>query len=142
MSDEPLTHIRRTPLPWRETHKTVCGRPVSQYPDDLVVTLEQAKAMQRRLGQQRFALAICMTCAHNVGHWVRWDDDPLGRMQREVTGGGFGKVEPEIVNELRAIALLIDAHREEFDGLVADFAGGGITTMAQLRQKRAQRRTS
>lgn len=142
MRDEPLTHISRTPLPWRDPGKTVCGHPIAQYPDHLVVNLADARAMQKRLGKQRFALAICMTCAHNVGHWASWDENPFGRMQREVTGGGFGKREPELEAELRAIATLIAARRDEFDGLVAAFASGDVPTIQQLRQKRASKATS
>lgn len=138
-ADEPLTHITRTALPWREATKTVCGHPVAQYPAGLVVNLADARVMQRRLGKQRFALAICMTCAHNVGHWVEWDENPIGRMEREVTGGAFGKREPVLEAELRAIAALIELHREEFDDLVSSYVNRDVVTMAQLRRQRAGR---
>lgn len=139
MSDEPLTHIARTSPPWRDASKTVCGRLISQYADGLVVNLADARAMQRRLGKQRFALAICMTCAHNVGNWAEWDDSPVRRMEREVTGGAFGRREPVIEHELRAIAALIDRHGDEFNELVESFASGDVVTMSDLRRKRAQK---
>lgn len=141
-TDEPLTHITRTPLPWRDATKTVCGRPINQYPDSLVVNLTDARAMRRRLGQQRFALAICMTCAHNVDRWVDWDENPIARMEREVTGGGFGKREPTVEAELRAIAALIERHRAEFDEIVEGYVSGDVMTIAQLRNQRARRVTS
>ena len=46
-----LTHIARPPLPWRDSGKTVCGQPISQYADGRVVGLADAHAMLRRLGQ-------------------------------------------------------------------------------------------
>ena len=39
------------PLPWRDSGKTVCGQPISQYADGRVVGLADAHAMLRRLGQ-------------------------------------------------------------------------------------------
>lgn len=135
---EPLTHIARTGLPWRDATKTVCGHPINQYADGLVVNLADAQAMQCRLGQQRFALAICMTCANHVGNWAEWDNDPRVRMAREVTGGDFGKFDPVIVHELRAMAMLIERHRDEFDDAVAAFASGDVVTMRELRQRRAR----
>ena len=136
MTDQPLTHIIRTGLPWREATKTVCGRPVTQYPANLVINLRDAVAMQRRLGTQRFALAICMTCAHHVNRWVEWDTDPQQRMEREVTGGGFGKIDPLLDAELRAIAALISAHRDEFDQTVEAFVNKDVVTMSDLRAQR------
>lgn len=139
MNDEPLKHIARTPLPWRESGKTVCGKPISQYVKGLVLSLEEAFALSRRLGAQRFALTHCMTCAHNANRWTRWEDSPVARMEREVTGGAFGKRESILEHELRSIADLIAAHREEFDERVESYANGDVTTMAGLRRKRAQR---
>lgn len=133
----PLTHIARTPLPWRAATKTVCGKPVTNYPTERVIGLHDAVAMQRRMGTQRFALAICMTCANNVGHWAEWDSDPVGRMEREVTGGGFRKIEPVVEHELRAMAALIAGHREEFDAMVESYASGGVVSMSDLRKQRA-----
>lgn len=135
---EALTHITRTGLPWRAADRTVCGKPISQYPAQLVINLADAQAMQRRLGQQRFALAICMTCAHNVGHWAEWDANPVMRFQREVNGNGMGRDRHDelIERELRAIAALIAAHRDEFDDMVTALADGSVVTMQQLRRQR------
>ena len=131
-----LTHIARPPLPWRDSGKTVCGQPISQYADGRVVGLADAHAMQRRLGKQRFALAICMTCAHNVGRWASWDNDPIARMEREVSGGAFGKRDPILEHELRAIAALIAAHPDEFSDLVSSYADGGVVSLAAHRKER------
>lgn len=134
MNPEPLTHIIRTPLPWRAADKTVCGRLVAEYRPELVITIEDARAMSKRLGQQRFALVICMTCAHHIGSWCRWEDNPLSRMEREVSGGGWGRVDPLIVAELRAIAALVEAHRDQFDAAVAAFVNGDVVDIKNLRK--------
>jgi len=139
VADEPLTHIARPPLPWRESDKTICGHPVSQYVDGLVINVADAHAAVRRLGKQRFALTHCMTCAHNVGNWSTWEDDPRARMARELDHLGMTKAEPVIEHELRAIALLIEAHRGEFDDLVQSYASGDVVSMDSLRRSRAER---
>jgi len=139
VSDEPLTHIGRTSLPWREATKTVCGRLIADYADGLVVTLADAQAMQKRLGKQRFALAICMTCAHNVGNWAEWDSHPIARMEREVTGGRWGSPDPVLVAELRAIAALIDQHREDFDAMVAAYVSGDVVSVTELRNRKRRK---
>ena len=139
MSDEPLTHIARTPLPWRDSGLTVCGKPVSQYVDGLVISLDDARATARRLGKQRFAMTHCMTCASNCTRWAKWEDDPRARMAREIGYLGPSKTDEIIEAELRAIALLIASHRDEFDALVEAHASGGVVTMQELRRRRAGR---
>lgn len=136
---EPLTHIARPPLPWRESGKTICGHPAGQYVDGLVINIVDAHAAVRRLGKQRFAMTHCMTCAQNVGNWSTWEDDPRARMAREMGHLGMTKAEPVIEHELRAIALLIEAHRDEFDNLVQSYLSGDVVTMDSLRRSRAQR---
>lgn len=138
-TDTRLNHIARTSLPWRDADRTICGQPVNQYADGVVINLRDAHAMARRLGQQRFALVICMTCANNANRWTEWDANPLGRMEREVTGGGFRKIDPVIVAELRAMAALIAAHRDEFDDIVRSYVEGDVVTIGDLRSKRNAR---
>jgi hypothetical protein len=56
----------------------------------------------------------------------RWDTNPVRVIAREAVRAGLGDRQPSnqpeasrFGNELRAIAALIDAHRDEFDGYVA-----------------------
>lgn len=140
MSDEPLTHIARTPLPWRDSGKTICGKPISQYRDGLVLSIDDARAAIRRLGKQRFAMTHCMTCAHNAGRWSKWEDDPRGRLAREIGFEGMTKTEPLVTYELFAIARLIEEHRSEFDAIVESYASGDVVTIDSLRRARAERR--
>lgn len=139
MSDEPLTHIARPPLPWRDSGKTICGKPISQYAEGLVINLADAHMSVRRMGKQRFALTHCMTCASNADRWDTWENNPRGRLAREIGYEGITKVDPIIEHEIRAFALLIEAHRDEFDALVESFASGGVVTMDSLRRARALR---
>ena len=136
---EPLTHIARPPLPWRESGKTICGHPVGQYVDGLVINLADAHAAARRLGQQRFALTHCMTCASNARNWSTWEDNPRARLAREMGHLGMTKAEPIVEHELRAIALLIEAHRDEFDDLVQSYTSGDVVTLRRSRAKRVRR---
>lgn len=138
MKDEPLTHIMRTSLPWRAATKTVCGRPTEQYRADLVVPLADAVKMRQRLGQQRFALVICMTCANCCNNWSEWDTNPVARMLSEVSDSSRRR-DPVVEAELRAIAALIAAHRDEFDSIVDGHVSGGVVTMGDLRKKRSRR---
>lgn len=134
--DGPLTHIARTALPWRDDalSRTICGHPVSQYAEGRVVNLKDARGDVRRLGRQRFALLYCMTCASWANRWAEWDADPVARMEREITGGAFGKREPIVVHELRAIAALIAAHEDEFREFVQAFASGEVISLADHKR--------
>lgn len=108
---EPLSHIQRTPLPWRESALTECGRPIAEMA--LVITVDEARRRAAEMGKQRFSLFHCMTCTHTVGSWPSWESDPLGRLSRESRGDL-----DLVTKELRAIAALIEAHRDEFDAFV------------------------
>ena len=140
-SDEPLRHIVRTSLPWREATKTICGKPITQYAPGLVLSLGEARALVRDLGKQRAAFVLCMTCASYTDRWAEWESNPVARMEREVVGGAFGSADPQIEAELRAIGLLVARHPDEFAELVRSFVDREVVTMADLRRQRARRRT-
>ena len=136
--DEPLTHIARPPLPWRDSGLTICGKPVTQYADGLVVNIADARAAVRRLGKSRFAMTHCMTCANNADRWWTWEENPGARMAREIGYLGMTKAEPIIHTELRVMALLIERYRDEFDEMVEAHASGGVVTMQELRRRRSR----
>lgn len=140
-SDEPLRHIMRTNLPWRPATKTVCGKPASQYAHGLVLSLAEARTMVRDLGKQRAALMLCMTCASHAERWAEWDVSPLARMEREVAGGAFGAPDPLVAAELRAFAMLVERHADEFAELVDSFVRGDVVPMSELRRQRAMRQS-
>lgn len=139
--DEPLHHIERPSLPWRPETKTGCGLDVAAVP---TWTRDEARAAARKLGRQRFSLFACMTCTTVFGNSPEWDSDPAGCLARicsRYTNNSYYR-EPafaqqqreQLAAELRAIAALIDAHRDEFDETVA-----GLSQAPSLDQKRRAR---
>lgn len=144
--DETFQHIRRTDLPWRPATRTRCGLVVDSLKPDRLITVEDAGAKWKRMGAQRAALFLCMSCVSRTSayYWPEWDVDPVGRFERELSNGmGRRKTdEPRLVElELRAIAILIADHRDEFDGLIALQRDGGLVQMSDLRRQRAKTKT-
>src|SRR5262245_21432113 len=120
---EPVDHIERPTLPWRAGPLiTECGLNAAS-----VKTLTRSE-FQKRLkeyGQQRTALLTCMTCSSTAARWRTWDEDPREAISREVEWEGRwsrDKHGHQLRDELRAIALLIERHREEFDETVKQVA--------------------
>jgi hypothetical protein len=113
---EPVDHILRPRLPWRDGPGiTECG-----YNAEKVQTLTRADYFTRvkSMGQQRAAMLTCMTCAQTASRWSTWDDDPRQAMQRELEWEGArwrNARGNRLHDELLAIEALIAAHREEFD---------------------------
>jgi hypothetical protein len=128
---ETLSHVERPNLPWRkpELALTECGKAAQGH-----ITIPRDEFIRRwkEWGQQRVAMTTCMTCLHTAERWAEWEEDPLHAMQRAIAhepyGGHwspkYGRTLAEADGksplriELRAIAILVERHREEFDGLV------------------------
>jgi hypothetical protein len=120
---EPVDHIERPRLPWRDAGTiTECGFDASK-----VQTLTRDEFFQRLkdYGQQRTAMLTCMTCSDTAKRWGTWTDDPRNALQREIEwewGRGYRARSDRgmrLHDEFLAIATLIENHREEFDGFVA-----------------------
>ncbi len=117
---EPVDHILRPTLPWRETTEiTECGFDASK-----VKTLTRPEFFDRlkELGKQRTAMMTCMTCSDTAGRWGTWDDDPRVAVQREIEwerGSAYWRARTDrghlLRDELLSIAALIEAHRAEFE---------------------------
>lgn len=140
---EPVDHIQRPALPWRRADSAIteCGYDASK-----VKTLTRAEFFQREkdLGKQRTAMMTCMTCADTARRWGSWEDDPRLAMGREVNwerGESYWRARTDrgqlLKDELTAIAALIEAHREEFDGILATNAQRQewLAKKAALKQK-------
>ena len=135
---EPLAHIARDPLPWRDPTDTdtECGKPASQFAK--VIPAEEAVAMWRRLGAQRASLFLCMTCKDSLNRWGRslgptyvlptFANKPLERFNRET-----GKRAEQLDIELRALGELVTRHRQEFEDLVS----GRVVPIAEVQRKAA-----
>lgn len=123
---EPVDHIVRPRLPWRSPNDpaiTECGYDASKVK---TLTREEYFSRVKDLGKQRCAMLTCMTCADTASRWGTWDDDPRLAVDREITwerGAHYWRVRDDrgrrLKDELVAISALIEAHREEFEGLVS-----------------------
>lgn len=114
-----IDHIERPRLPWRNGGTTTeCGLPAANHP---VITRDVFLARVKELGQQRAAMVTCMTCFQTARHWPTWEEDPGHMLGRETSLNSYRST--PLDNELRAIALLVANHREEFDGLLDELAG-------------------
>lgn len=142
---EPLKHLTRPPLPWRDADLTRCGRPVAELRDDAVISFDGAKALIDRHGKQRAAFMLCMVCAQGGSPWTTWDNDPVARLFRELesVGGTYSRFfrdparaerRDKVAAELRVIALLIEQHRDEFDEALAALSGGEVVNLAARRR--------
>lgn len=142
MSDEePLKHIYRPSLPWQTVRLTECGQRAQDVA--VVITRPEAKTLANKVGRTRLHMLCCVTCINRANYQVdSWEDDPAGVMVRHCEGAsrrrGRDPSEPSpIILELRALALLVEAHREEFDQAVADLAAS--VSLADLRRDKAKR---
>lgn len=137
MTDEPLTHVKRTQLPWRDDEGlTECGREAIKYPS---ITRDEAVARHKKLGMQRFAMVMCMTCIDkaNVRYKAGSDQDFLEALSREIRRVQWMTEEDarkRLVDEFDAIVKLISAHRDEFDECLK--AQETTINLADARRKR------
>lgn len=131
-----VTHIERPNLPWRDDHLTECKLDATRHP---TWTRAQAAAQARDLGQQRFAMVVCITCMNTSQRHRTWDEDPASCLDRYVAPvwGVPDDEQIRMTNELRAIGLLVAAHRGEFDATVESLATA--TPMGSLRAARRRR---
>lgn len=134
---EPLDHVLRPALPWRDQNdvKTECGRALVGLS---VLSRDAAQVKWKKQGQARAALTTCMTCLQTAQRWPSWDEDPARSLGREHLGAMWAEGDPRLNRELRAIALLIDAHREEFDATVRGLEDVGSLDDARKRKKGAR----
>ena len=136
MSDEPLDHVLRPVPPWRDQLVTECGRPTNDLAS--VLTRSDFIAKVARLGKQRSSMTTCMTCWETSTRHADWAKSPSEVIARDVHGYAMRKTETVLDRELRAIAHLVDNHREEFDGLLDGL--GRVDDLADARKRRMGRR--
>ncbi|MEN6546607.1 MAG: hypothetical protein ABFE07_11230, partial [Armatimonadia bacterium] len=77
MSDSPITHVMRAPLPWRPARLTECGLPSVEHP---TISVEEFIAKVKRDGKQRASYSTCMTCWNTAKRYFgesAWCDTPL-----------------------------------------------------------------
>lgn len=131
---EPLDHIERPLLPWRTGPiLTECGITAVHV---RAVTRSDFKRRLKEWGKARTAMTTCMTCYETASRWVDWNENPLQAMAREIHWEGHwtrdrGK---QLHDELRSIAMLIDAHKDEFAELIRKVQG--VADLSAVRRKR------
>lgn len=140
-----LDHIERVPLPWRNGWRTTeCGKRAEDVAS--VIDHDAAKRKFTAQGQQRAAMSTCMTCANTANrHWFTWEASPADVLDRWLLSNRWGQnsSKPESVQinrELHAIAILIEAHRDEFDELVDGM--GQAVSLADRRRTAKRGRAS
>lgn len=138
---KPLDHILRPRLPWRDDDLTECGRPATDVKS--VITVDELNSRIKQWGKQRTAFTVCMTCAGQVKFSPTWEQHPIGVLDRELKRVGTFAPTPgyapapktaRVTAELRAIAALIAAHPDEFNGYVAGV--GETVDLAGARRRR------
>jgi hypothetical protein len=132
MPDGPLDHILRPVPPWRVVQPlTECGLAGAR---GELINREEFDARIARYGKARTAFTVCMTCFQTARRWQTWEQDPLRVVARDDNpyAAGQGEVLRE---ELRALAALAEAHRDEFGDLLA-----GLQNAVRLDDKRRNTR--
>lgn len=143
---EPMEHVLRSPLPWRanEEAKTECGKTAVDVAK--TITFDDLVRKVKDQGQQRAAMSTCMTCMNQADFRRRpdWDTCPgaliARESQHEFLHSGFGHANHQdslLDKELRAIAALVEAHREEFDGYIQGLRS--TVSLAERRRAKAAR---
>lgn len=132
-----ITHIERANLPWHTERTTECGLDVPRHP---AWTRDEALAKYKELGAQRLAFVVCMTCWNCYARHSTWEADPAACIIRAASGmqthfGGMTEEKRRFADELRAIALLVAAHREEFDATVQS-----LSEVVDLKEARRAKR--
>ena len=142
---ETLDHIIRNRIPWQTDEGiTECGKDVSDV--KAAISWERFAEKFKREGQQRAAMTTCMTCwsryadtSHLQQDWQHSPSSVIGRECGRLeyrTGYGKAKTDNQLDKEFRALAALVEAHREEFSGYLA-----GLEMTVSLGERRATRKT-
>lgn len=108
-------HVRRPGLPWREPDRTECGRPLWTTKGEKLIDRTQALDLIRDSGLETARHELCWPCVDSAARTPEWGADPVRALLRELTGSGGP--DPELAGDLRALAELVNRHREEFDSL-------------------------
>ena len=136
--DSELEHVVRSRPPWRRGEDlTECGKPATGLS---VITRDGFIAKVRKQGQQRSAMTTCMVCWRTARSHPSWEENPVLSLIREARRFEWHPIlampakSVTFRDELLAIAALIDAHRDDFDALLAGL--GDTVCLDEARQKR------
>lgn len=128
----PVDHIVRPPLPWRHQQTlTECGLTIE--PGRRIITRDELVTRVNNIGQRRAVFTTCMTCWDTAQRWATWEKDPVQAIAREA--GPWYRNTAALRDELIALATLVEAHRDEFDDILA-----GLHDTPRLDEQRRARR--
>lgn len=127
---EPVEHVIRAALPWRADEYTECGRPLNDITK--AITRDELRKRVADLGKTRAAMLTCITCAQAAARHRIWEEDPVDAIRREV----WGQEVERFGDELRALAALVAAHPDEFDGYLTGLAATSSLSAARARRLR------
>ena len=133
MAGEDLEHVARPLLPWRNDLLTECGLP--EQPGRRIISRTMFEAKVKKQGKSRSAMTTCMTCWHAAVRWRDWATSPSEVMRRELPNWCNRDMSRPLDAELRAIEVLVAAHRDEFDDYLA-----GLAEATDMNTKRVARR--
>jgi hypothetical protein len=137
VADEPVHHVLRPPIPWRpDEGLTECGLTAASYP---TWTRDELFVQARKLGKTRTYMVTCVTCLDTAQRHPTFEEDPsafLGRLTQPRYRRKSGR-DDLFARELRAIAALVAAHRDEFEEAVTGLAS--TTDLTARRSKGARR---
>ena len=120
----PVQHVARPAPPWRRPDPamdlTECGRLLAEVAPEYLTTRDALTRYIREVGQQRAAFTTCMTCAMTIDRHSDWDADPASVLGRDghAWRRQFTPQQSRTRTELLAVALLVEAHRDEFEETV------------------------
>jgi hypothetical protein len=136
--DGPLRHLLRPTFPWRTPDSTECGRALNDV--QAVITVDEARALIAKYGSTRARFLLCGTCSETCNRHPTWDASPSGLMHRLTERRWRGAASDNPTDrDLRAIAALVEAHRDEFDGYLAGLDETTSLTDARTRKAAAAR---
>ena len=156
----PVDHLARLPLPWRpKAELTECGKELGDFPPGRIVTVEQVQRRINAVGKTRAAFTVCLTCTATAErHHRTGGRGALAAIARVIEGlryvqGPAYEGDPDrrgyeahrrawerrrlLEREMEALAALVAAHREEFDGYIKGLAAA--PNLADARRARARR---
>ena len=136
----PLRHLPRACPPWAAQERTVCGRGYNDV--QCVVPYEEAHALVGKVGRRRAEFLFCQTClSRQHGRMdtpTRWEKEPDKVVEDYAQRASWRRTADgeQTRAELRALAMLAEAHRGEFDAYVYGILNDDLASRRQQRRRR------
>lgn len=134
-----LDHLLRAAPPWHTGPRmTECGRAEGDVQS--IVDRPTMQARVNKLGKQRAAMVMCMSCVNLYSRPFTWARHPAEILRRFIESQQYrvrrgDDTRSLLMRELLALGMLVEDHREEFEGYVA-----ALEQTADLDQARRRSR--